>query len=497
MLEDSAANAINVLANDNIGPDTGETLSVTGVTQGAHGSVTFTASGVSYTPAANYNGPDGFTYTIGDGNGGIASASVSVTVTAVNDVPSFVEGAHQTVVRNAGAQSVPGWATSLSAGPPDEAGQILSFTLTNDNAALFSAAPAVAANGTLTYTSAAGATGIANLTVKVSDNGGTLNGGVDTSATQSFTITVTHTPPIGSGQNVTVTATLVGTAAASVNAGSSNPEGGVVTLVQVPPGPYVPGQTVVLLNVTNQFGQTSSCSGTVTVNPFSIGAAYGFEEASGNTVVDSSGNGNNGTFSATNGPTRTAAGRFGKGMVFDGVDDLITVADSNSLDLTSAATLMAWVKVDNQVGWRNILFKQNGSNLAYAAYANNAQTGVGHPAGSVRIGTTTKSAAGIDTALVGRWMHVAVTYGGGSLKMYVNGNLQRTVAQTGNLTATTGPLWLGGNQVFLDEFFSGTMDEVRILGVALSVADIRTLMRTPVVPGTLAPPTDPTGLVAA
>jgi hypothetical protein len=115
----------------------------------------------------------------------------------------------------------------------------------------------------------------------------------------------------------------------------------------------------------------------------------------------------------------------------------------------------------------------------------------------VRIGTTTKTAAATERALQGRWMHVAVTFGGGSLKMYVNGILERTVAQTGNLTASTGPLTLGGNSVFLDEFFSGVMDEVRILGVALPVADIRTLMRTPVVPGSAAPPTDPAGLVAA
>src|SRR3989475_5360822 len=85
--EDSGPNAIDVLANDNAGPDTGETLSVTAATQGTHGSVAFTATGVSYTPAANYNGPDSFTYTIGDGNGGSASATVSVTVTSVNDNP--------------------------------------------------------------------------------------------------------------------------------------------------------------------------------------------------------------------------------------------------------------------------------------------------------------------------------------------------------------------------------------------------------------------------
>ena len=49
----------------------------------------------------------------------------------------------------------------------------------------------MAANGTLTYTPAAGASGIASLTLRLTDNGGTANGGVNQSATQVFTITVT------------------------------------------------------------------------------------------------------------------------------------------------------------------------------------------------------------------------------------------------------------------------------------------------------------------
>src|SRR5207253_10688135 len=61
----------------------------------------------------------------------------------------------------------------------------------NDNNALFSTQPAVDASGNLTYTLAADAFGLATVSVQIHDNGGTANGAVDTSAVQTFTITVT------------------------------------------------------------------------------------------------------------------------------------------------------------------------------------------------------------------------------------------------------------------------------------------------------------------
>ncbi len=139
---------------------------------------------------AELHGPDSFSYTVSDGHGGTATATVSVTVLAVNDAPSFAKGPNQTVDENAGARTVPVWATAISAGPADESGQALTFIVSNDNHALFSIEPDVAANGTLTYTVAANTQGSANVTVVLQDNGGTANGGADSSALQTFTITV-------------------------------------------------------------------------------------------------------------------------------------------------------------------------------------------------------------------------------------------------------------------------------------------------------------------
>ncbi len=152
---------------------------------------------LSYTPAADASGTAMITLELmddgGTANGGDDTSppqSFNITVNAVNDEPSFTAGGDQTILENSGAQTVNGWATAISAGPADEAGQTLSFNVTNDNNALFSAQPAVDAAGNLTYTSATNVSGSATVSVSLMDNGGTANGGDDTSPVQTFMITV-------------------------------------------------------------------------------------------------------------------------------------------------------------------------------------------------------------------------------------------------------------------------------------------------------------------
>jgi large repetitive protein len=194
--EDAAATTIDVLAND-IDVDGGP-QSIASVTQPANGTVVITNAGadVTYQPNADYcndqgGTPDTFTYTLAPGD---SSAPVPVVVTCVNDAPGFTAGADQLVPLNGGAQTFAGWATNISAGPANEAGQVVDFIVTNDANALFSAQPAVSASGTLSFTPASGVSGAATVSVAIHDNGGTANGGVDTSAVQTFTITVNATP---------------------------------------------------------------------------------------------------------------------------------------------------------------------------------------------------------------------------------------------------------------------------------------------------------------
>ena len=90
-LDEDSAVTINVLANDS-DPDYGDTLTVIGITQPGHGVVALNEDGtVTYTPVANYNGPDSFTYTVSDAGGETDTALVSLTVNPVNDVPVAVD----------------------------------------------------------------------------------------------------------------------------------------------------------------------------------------------------------------------------------------------------------------------------------------------------------------------------------------------------------------------------------------------------------------------
>lgn len=155
-----------------------------------HGSITASGDGYDFVPVADYNGPVTLSYQVSDGTLTADGTTLNFALVSVNDAPSFTAGADQMVPFGAGLQTVSDWASNLSAGPMDESGQILSFTVVNDHHALFAVQPFIDATGLLGYTPAAGASGSAEVTVTLKDNGGTDNGGNDSSLPVTFSITV-------------------------------------------------------------------------------------------------------------------------------------------------------------------------------------------------------------------------------------------------------------------------------------------------------------------
>jgi len=198
--EDGTLNGSSVLSNDSdlhSGAPGENNTPLTAVLDigPSHGTLSLGSSGTyTYTPDPNYYGADSFTYRAQDSLGGLSSiATVSLSVNSVNDEPSFTAANPATVLEDAGPQTVAGWVTAFTPGPANESGQgVLGYTVDNvSNAGLFSTPPAVANDGTLSYTPAANASGSSTFEVVVQDDGGTANGGDDTSTTQTFTITVT------------------------------------------------------------------------------------------------------------------------------------------------------------------------------------------------------------------------------------------------------------------------------------------------------------------
>ncbi len=154
--------------------------------------------GLAFKPTTNFNGETSIKITTNDqgatgtGGGLLDTDEITIKVTPVNDAPTFIKGNNLSVSEDTAPQTIP-WATRISRGASDESSQSLEFVVDTNNPTLFAEEPKIAEDGTLTYQLAKDANGIATVNVSLKDSGGIENGGTDTGATQSFTITVKPT----------------------------------------------------------------------------------------------------------------------------------------------------------------------------------------------------------------------------------------------------------------------------------------------------------------
>jgi hypothetical protein len=379
-------------------------------------------------------------------------------------------------------------ATPVTLTGSDADGDPLAYAITSGPAhgSLSGSAPA------MTYLPAPNYSGADSFAFRVNDGHGVSN-----TATVSITVQATNDAPAASGDAFSVAAgSVLSVAAPGVLANDSDVDS-VSLVAQVVTGT---ANGMLTLNGNGSFtyspsagfagvdtfayrasdGQATSGIATATITVVSavpanaLIAAYGFNEGAGAVLNDRSGRGHTGTIA---GATWAGAGRYGGALAFDGVNDWVTVNDTAALDLTTGLTLEAWVNPSAVSSWRGVLTKEQPGGLAYALYGAN---GASRPAGFADIGGEIEIGATANLA-IDVWTHVAVTYDGTILRIFVNGAQVSTRAQTGAITTSTGALRIGGNGIW-GEFFQGRIDEIRIYNRALTLAEIQTDMATAVVP---------------
>ncbi|MBM4076350.1 MAG: hypothetical protein FJ267_12010, partial [Planctomycetes bacterium] len=184
--------------------------------------------------------------------------------------------------------------------------------------------------------------------------------------------------------------------------------------------------------------------------------------------IDSVGD-NHGTL--TNG-TSTTPGRLGKAFSFDGIDDDITVADSPTLNPTSAITVEAWINRTSHVGQFDPIVKKAGEGTAIEhgytlEFDGNDVLFYVYVDG---IGWTGSQRA---TVPLGTWTHVAGVYDGSVIRLFVNGTQVGTdVSAPGSIVPSGNPLKIGGDPYDSARHFHGLIDDVRIHNQALSGSEL-------------------------
>ena len=189
-------------------------------------------------------------------------------------------------------------------------------------------------------------------------------------------------------------------------------------------------------------------------------------------LTDSSGNDNDGI---VDGETEYVVSPMGQAFSFNG-SSCVHVDDSDSLDITRA-TLEAWVKPSGSFSQRyaRIVFK--GTNSPFKPLYFLAYDGSGtHMRMVVYINGVAKSATSITTLMDPmRWYHIAGTYDGTDVKIYVDGALEGTtnVLGDGEIDVGSEDLGIGRNPEANKYGYNGLIDEVRIWNVALSEGQLR------------------------
>jgi hypothetical protein len=194
---------------------------------------------------------------------------------------------------------------------------------------------------------------------------------------------------------------------------------------------------------------------------------------------DESGNGNHGQASGAT-LTQDRFGNPDSAYYFDGVDNYIEIPDNDTLDITNAITITAWIKpTDLTKLYQYVVVKRDdsppdgpGGNVYDLDIYPGKVRSIFHYQGG---GSTTKEATGNTSIIENIWQHIAVTWDGTIITVYYNGQPDGTGPFSGLIKTSGRRLEIGSYSGGAATFFKGIIDEVRIYNRALSASEIQAL----------------------
>ncbi len=231
-----------------------------------------------------------------------------------------------------------------------------------------------------------------------------------------------------------------------------------------------------------QYSHSASMS-SVTIPGLITG--YALSEGSGTVASDSSGNNNTATISGA----IWTAGKYGNGLVFNGINSFLTINNSSSLDSSgSALTLSLWLNPQSIRGDSVVLGKFWNSDMTSPFYQYGLELQGGGKTPVFQIGTPqgVKSVSMGSALTMKKWSYLAVVFNGTYVTFYVNGKLISKRPLVATITARGTPVRIGADANG-SQFYKGILDEVRIYSKVLSDAEILSDMNNSITESVVSP----------
>ena len=196
-----------------------------------------------------------------------------------------------------------------------------------------------------------------------------------------------------------------------------------------------------------------------------------FDDRKGSIARDVSGQDNHGT---VKGGARWTQGKIGGALEFDGRDDFVAIPNDSHFDITGSVTVSAWIRVESFTRpWQAIVTK---GDRAWRMHRASSRKSVGFACSDLSRRQVGDLLGKKDVA-DGKWHHVAGVLDGSMISIFVDGLLDASTGSSPNVSVNDYAVFIGANAQAGGRLFHGLVDDVRIYDRALSVGELRALVK--------------------